>query len=99
MRHRAHNKHRRNLSQLLGTATQNTIAFKQIILLITQQHFPLMQKTDVVANLFQIARNMGRYQNGMLVILNEFHKNIQNFVAHDGVQTAGRLIKQQQLWR
>ena len=54
--------------------------------------FSLMNKSNIVGNLFQIRGDMGGHQDGMVFILHEIQKDIKNIIPHNRVKTAGRLV-------
>ena len=56
-----------------------------------------MEKCHIIRHLFQITGDVGGNQNGMLLVLHEFQKQIQQVVPHHRIQSAGRLVQDQQL--
>ena len=56
-----------------------------------------MQKGNGIAELFQIADDVGRDQNCMVLIPHKVQQQIDQLIPHHRVQTAGGFVQQQQL--
>ena len=54
-----------------------------------------MQKGNVVAQALQITDDMRRNQDGVCFILHKIIEDIENFVADNRIESAGRLIENQ----
>ena len=56
-----------------------------------------MQKGNGIAELFQIADDVGRDQNCMVLIPHKVQQQIDQLIPHHRIQAAGRFVQQQQL--
>ncbi|MPN29021.1 hypothetical protein SDC9_176469 [bioreactor metagenome] len=72
---------------------RNDVGFQQTILLFAEHQLAAMQKRNIVANLLQIADNVGRKENGMRLVPCEIVKDSQNLVAHHRIETTRRLVE------
>ena len=57
-----------------------------------------MQEGDVVADLFQVADNVGGDQNGVILVPGEFVENVHDLVPDDRVKAAGGFVQNQKPW-
>ena len=81
---------------LMGQPRQG-IFLQQAVLFLTQHQLPLMQEGDVVADLLQIADDVGGQQNGTILLPGVLVEDIQNFIPYHGIEAAGGFVQNQQL--
>ena len=86
-----------DFGKLIGAAFDNSVIFQKIVFRTGKNDFPFVKKDDIIRHLLQIAGDMGRYQNGMVFILDKLQKHVQNLIPHDRIQSAGSFIQNQQL--
>ena len=85
------------LIELLSGASDKCVLRQQLILLVAQKQLALVQKGDLVAQLFKIADYMRGYEYGVLLVTGKIKQYINYFVTHNRVKTARGLIQQKQL--
>ncbi len=83
--------------RLLRRVVEDAVLLQKGVLFLAEQQPPLMEKGDVVAELFQIAENVGGDQDGVGLVPGELVEKLQDLVPDDGVQAGGGLVQHQQL--
>ena len=52
-----------------------------------------MQEGDIVCDFFQIIGDMGREEDAVLLVLNEFEQEVEDIIPYNRVQTTGSLVQ------
>ncbi|CAN4028396.1 2-hydroxy-6-oxo-6-phenylhexa-2,4-dienoate hydrolase, partial [Dysosmobacter welbionis] len=81
---------------LICRAHEDAILLQQPILLVAEQQPPLVEEGDIVAQLFQVAQNVGGDQDGVVLLPGELVEDLQHLVPDDGVQAGSGLVQHQQ---
>ena len=76
---------------------QQRIALQQFVLFPRHLHAALMQEDHVIADFFQIGHDMRTEQNRVFFLPREVVEQVEDFVAHNGVKAACRLVQYEQL--
>ena len=66
------------------------------VLFLAEQQPPLVEEGDIVAQLLQVAQNVGGDQDGVVLLPGELVEDLQHLVPDDGVQAGSGLVQHQQ---
>ena len=81
---------------MICRAHEDAILLQQPILLVAEQQPPLVEEGDIVAQLLQVAQNVGGDQDGVVLLPGELVEDLQHLVPDDGVQAGSGLVQHQQ---
>ena len=71
--------------KLRRTALDDAVPLGQFIFGLLKNNFPFMDKYDIIGNLLQVTGNVGGYQYGMPLVLDEAKQHIQNIIPDNRV--------------
>ena len=74
---------------------KNPVFLLQPVFFLAEDQLAFVQEGNVVADLFQVADNVGGDQNGVVFVPGEFVKNVHDLVPDDRVKAAGGLVQNQ----
>ena len=73
------------------------VFLSQGVLFLTEQQPALVQECNGIAQLFQVADNVGGDEDGVFFVPGKIQQDIHHFIPHHRVQPIGGFIQQQQL--
>ena len=82
--------------ELLGVQLHDGVLLQQPVLLLEEDQLAPVEEGDVVADLLQVADDVGGQDHRVVGLAGEVVEHVQHLVPDHGVQAAGGLVQQQQ---
>ena len=77
---------------------KNPVFLLQPVFFLAENQSAFVEEGNVVADLFQVADNVGGDQNGVVFVPRKFVKNVHDLVPDDRVKAAGGFVQNQKPW-